>query len=126
LGRLYDHVWIVLTVALATYSQLVLRWQMSIVGALPSEPMLKIASLASVALRPWVISALFATFCSGLSWMVVLSKFELTYAFPFTALTFLLILAAGVLVLGETLSTGRVIGTLLIVCGVVSMALADT
>lgn len=119
-----DHMWIALTVALATYSQLVLRWQMSMLGEMPAEPVQKLLFIASTALKPWILSALFATFLSGLSWMVVLNKFELSYAFPFTALNFMVILGAGVVLLGESLTTGKVIGTCIVITGVIVMAVS--
>lgn len=120
--RVSDHLWILLTVALATYSQLILRWQMSNVGALPAALAERLLFVISIALKPWVLSALIATFLSGLSWMVVLSKFELSYAFPFTALNFLVIMLAGVWLLNESLSPAKVVGTLVVMGGVLIIA----
>ena len=119
-----DHLWILLTVALATYSQLILRWQMSILGNMPQEIILKIEFIVATALKPWILSALLATFLSGLSWMVVLNKFQLSYAFPFTALNFIFILAASALILGETIAPSKVIGTMIVMAGILVMALA--
>ena len=53
-----DHLWILLTVALATYSQLILRWQMSILGNMPQEIILKIQFIVATALKPWIRSRL--------------------------------------------------------------------
>ena len=118
-----DHLWILLTVALATYSQLVLRWQMSILGNMPQEITQKVQFIVTTALKPWILSALLATFLSGLSWMVVLNKFQLSYAFPFTALNFIVILAASALILGETITPPKVIGTMIVMAGILVMAL---
>jgi drug/metabolite transporter (DMT)-like permease len=118
-----DHLWILLTVALGTYSQLILRWQMTLIGSVPVELLPKVQFIILTALKPWVLSALFATFLAGLSWMVVLSKFELTYAFPFTALNFIVILAAGAMILGETITPAKIIGTLIVLAGIMVMAL---
>jgi len=120
--RALDHLWILLTVALATYSQLILRWQMNEIGAAPSALSDKLIFIVSIAFKPWILSALFATFLSGLSWMVVLSKFELSYAFPFTALNFIVIMLAGAWILGESLAPAKLIGTLVVMTGVFIIA----
>lgn len=122
-ARPIDHIWIVLTVALATYSQLVLRWQMSKVGPVPVDVGEKLLFFVGVAFKPFVLSALLATFLSGLSWMIALSKFELSYAFPFTALSFLFVIFGGVVLLGELLSVARVAGSILILAGILVLAL---
>jgi drug/metabolite transporter (DMT)-like permease len=68
---------------------------------------------------PWVWVAFLATFLAGVMWMLTLGRLDLTYAFPFTGITFLLILLAGALMFGEHVSFGRVAGTLLVVAGLI-------
>ena len=84
--RIPSHAFIVLTVALTVYSQLVLRWQMSQISAPTGDAAARLLYYAAVLLRPWVISAMAATFISGLSWMTALNRFPLSYAFPYMAL----------------------------------------
>ena len=50
-------------------------------------------------------------------WVWALSKVDLTLAYPFTALTFLLVFAFSALFLGERISLGQCGGLLLIVLG---------
>lgn len=116
--RLIDHIWIFLTVALATYSQLVLKWQMTEVGPLPTEVATKALAILHALFRPWVLTALAATFLSGVCWMVTLTKFDLSYAFPFTGLNFLVMFCAGAFVFGEQTSMTKLIGTMLVVGGI--------
>lgn len=125
-SRLLDHGWIFLTVALATYSQLVMKWQMSAVGPLPSGIGDKFVALFHAALNPWVFSALVATFMSGVCWMVTLTKFDLSYAFPFTALNFMVMYLAGILVFGEQASTAKLIGTIAVLSGVMLIVLSGS
>ena len=68
---------------------------------------------------PWVWLAFLTTFLAGVMWMLTLGKLDLTYAFPFTGIAFLIILFAGAFVFGEPVSSGRVIGTLLVVAGLI-------
>lgn len=124
--RLIDHGWILLTVALATYSQLIMKWRMSAVGQLPSGLSDKLLALFHIALQPWVLSALLATFLSGVCWMVTLTKFELNYAFPFTALNFLIMYLAGTFIFGEHSSTGKLVGTVAVLMGVLLIVMSNS
>ena len=54
--------------------------------------------------------------------LLVLSKVDISYAYPFLGLSFVLITAWGYLVLSEPLSIYKVLGVLLIVCGVALVA----
>ncbi|MEH6420897.1 hypothetical protein [Pseudomonas sp. CGJS7] len=124
--RLIDHAWILLTVAFATYSQLIMKWRMSNAGPLPSGLADKLLAVLQITLQPWVLSALLATFLSGLCWMVALTKFELNYAFPFTALNFLIIYLAGTFIFGEHSSAGRLIGTVAVLVGVLLIVVSNS
>ena len=123
-SRLIDHGWILMTVAFATYSQLVLKWQMNEIGPLPADLGGKWLALAQALLRPWIVSALAATFLSGLCWMVALSKFDLSYAFPFTGLGFIVMFAAGALLFGEQVSYAKLAGTLMVLAGLAMLVVA--
>jgi len=116
--RLIDHVWIFLTVIFAIYSQLTMKWQVTLAGPLPVQAGEKFVALLHLIVQPWILSALFATFLSGLCWMVTLTKFELSYAFPFTAMNFLIMFAAGALLFGEQVTLGKLGGTVLVAVGV--------
>ena len=55
---------------------------------------------------------------AGIVWLFVLSQTELSIAYPFVALGFIMTLFLGVFLLGESLTFAKVIGTLLVVAGV--------
>ncbi len=55
---------------------------------------------------------------TNLVWLTALSRFEISFAAPVMAgLSFVLLLAASALVLGETVGSNRWVGTFLIVAG---------
>jgi uncharacterized membrane protein len=57
---------------------------------------------------------------TNLVWLTALSRFEISFASPImSGLTFVFLLAASALVLGESVGTNRWVGTLLIVAGMV-------
>jgi uncharacterized membrane protein len=82
----------------------------------------KLLFIGRLLLKPWVITALAASFLSGIAWMMAMTKFELSYAFPFVGLNFVLVLAASFLFLNETISIAKLVGATFIVIGVVVIA----
>ena len=68
---------------------------------------------------PVVLSSFGAAFLASLAWMAALTRFELSYAYPFMSLSFVLVLAMSVAFLGETLTLNKVLGVVLIGIGTV-------
>jgi drug/metabolite transporter (DMT)-like permease len=65
-----------------------------------------------------VISSLFGAFLGMLSWILALGKTELSYAYPFTSLSFVLILFASAMVFDEPITATKLAGMALIVAGI--------
>jgi drug/metabolite transporter (DMT)-like permease len=55
-------------------------------------------------------------------WLMVLKRLPLSTAYPFTSVTVVTLLISGALFFGETITTGNVLGSLLIMAGVVIIA----
>lgn len=119
---LMDHTFIALTIFFTVYSQLVMRWQVTRAGQLPTEFVGKAWFVAGLLAKPWVLSALVATFGAGVSWMLAMTKFELSYAYPFIALNYILVVVAAVLFFGEVMTIPKLLGTLLVVVGIAIIA----
>jgi drug/metabolite transporter (DMT)-like permease len=119
MSRLIDHSYIAGTIIFTVYSQLIMRWQVSSAGALPVDFMGKVQFVAHLFLNPWVLSGLFATLFSGISWMLAMSRFEVSYAYPWICLNFVLMLVFGVLLFNESFNLAKVLGTLLVVAGLI-------
>lgn len=119
MSRLIDHSYIVGTIIFTVYSQLIMRWQVSLAGALPVDFMGKVQFIAHLFLNPWIISGLFATLFAGISWMLAMSRFEISYAYPWIGLNFVLMLVFGVLIFDESFNLAKVLGTLLVVAGLI-------
>lgn len=112
---------ILLTVLLTVYGQLILKWQVASLA--PPEGAAGIAAfLAQALLRPWIVSGLAAAFLASLCWMLALKRLPLSTAYPFTAGSFVLVLIFAVLLFDEPLSLGKVAGALLIVAGILVIA----
>ena len=67
----------------------------------------------------YVVSGLFLYGVGAVLWLFVLARVPVTVAYPFVGLGFIVTLFLGWLLLGEQVSGLRLLGTLLVVCGVV-------
>ena len=120
--RLIDHSYIASTVLFTVYSQLVMRWQVSQAGALPADFVGKVQFVAQLFLNPWVLSSIFATLFAGISWMLAMTRFEISYAYPWVSLNFVLMLVLGVLLFDESFNSAKMLGTLLVIAGIIVIA----
>lgn len=117
-----DHFYIFFTVLFTVYSQLVMRWQVGKVGALPADLMGKAQFIAVLLLNPWVISGVVATFLAGVTWMMAMTKFQLSYAFPFVSLNYVLVMLASAFFFGEPLTANKILGLIAILIGIFVIA----
>lgn len=120
--RLIDHLYIASTVLFTVYSQLIMRWQVGKVGALPDDLMGKVQFIAVLLLNPWVISGVIATFLAGVTWMMAMTKFQLSYAFPFVSLNYVLVMLASAFFFNEPLTTTKILGLIAILIGIFVIA----
>jgi multidrug transporter EmrE-like cation transporter len=117
------YLFVAATVLLTVYGQLVLKWQVGMVGSVPDGIAGKLGFLLGILPNPWVISALVAAFAAAMFWMLALSKLPLTTAYPFTASSFLLVLFFGAAFFGEAITLGKLLGTLLVFAGIAIMSM---
>lgn len=105
------------TILLTTYGQLVLKWQVTT----PAAPLFRFMedwpAIIVLLLRPWVISALGAAFLASLCWMAAMSRLELSKAYPFMALNFLLVGLLAIPLFGEALTRPKILGLFLVIVG---------
>jgi len=58
----------------------------------------------------------------AISWLLVLAKLDVSIAYPFVAIGFILTMVLSFVFFGEPLNTLKVVGTLLVVVGVIIVA----
>lgn len=122
MSRLLDHLYIIATIVFTVYSQLIMRWQVNEAGVFPETWSHRISFVFHLLINPWVASGILATFFAGISWMLTMTRFELSYAYPWTSLNFVFVLLAGVLIFGESINSAKWLGTGLVVVGVILLA----
>lgn len=106
------------TVFLTVYGLLVMKWRVGRLGGLPESYSEKIEFLLKVLVDPWVLSGFIAALLASLFWITAMTKFDLSYAYPFQILSFVLVIFLSVLLFNEPVTTSKVIGMLLIVSGI--------
>lgn len=113
------YLYIAATIALTVYGQIIIKWQVSKAGAMPPAPVEKVWFLGSLLLNPWVMSGFAAAFLASLFWMAALSRFPLSYAYPFMSLSFVGVLLLSATVFAESITLAKALGMVLLVLGLV-------
>jgi len=111
--------YIALTILFTVYGQMVIKWQVGKAGELPAEWLPRVAFLLRMFLNPWVLSAFAAALLASLAWMAAMSRFSLSFAYPFMSLSFILVLVLSVLLFHEPLTAHKVVGLALVILGLV-------
>ena len=110
--------YVCITIFCTVYGQLVLKWQVNEAGQLPVDLGGKIFFLFKLLLNPWILSGFASAFVAALSWMAAMTKFDLSYAYPFVSFTFVLIVLSGAIFFNEPLTWPKIAGMVLIVGGI--------
>jgi multidrug transporter EmrE-like cation transporter len=112
------YTFIFLTIFFTVFGQLLIKWQMSGAGTLPDPIVQKVIFLFRMFTNLWVVSSFVAAFLAALCWMAALTKFDLSHAYPFMGLTFVLVLLLSRLLFSEPITVLKVVGVLLILIGI--------
>jgi drug/metabolite transporter (DMT)-like permease len=108
---------LLLAVALAATGQVLLKHGMSEAVELAKETDRSLAVTAATSF--WVVGGLAIFAVSAVAWLLTLSRVPLHIAYPFNALGYLGILTASVLVLHEKVNAWTVIGSTMVVAGLI-------
>lgn len=114
-----SYVLVLLTILLTVYGQVVIKWKVLQIGALPPIFSDKIVVLVKLLLNPWIISAFVAAFAASICWIGAMTKLELGRTYPFMALTFILVAIFANLLFGEPITWPKVTGLGLVMLGLI-------
>jgi len=114
-----NHFYILLSISFAVVSQLIIKWKMSSFSYNAYETWQEKYTLAfSMLLNPYIILSLFLTLLAGVTWMIAMTKFEISYAYPFTILGLVFVTIFSILFLGENINIYKIIGIMLVLLGI--------
>ena len=105
---------LVLAVVLDTFIQI--AWKLAVSSA-PGNATLSAAALGTLS-SPLFYAAMLGLGAQLLNWIRVLARADLSFAQPFTALSYVTVLALSAQSLGEHISAAKVFGVCLILAGV--------
>ncbi|MBM7661686.1 multidrug transporter EmrE-like cation transporter [Bacillus mesophilus] len=107
------------TIFFTVYGQIVLKWRITKYGALPVEISEKILFIAKLFLDPFIISGFLSAFVASIFWILAMTKFQLSYAYPFMSLAFVLVFILSIFIFKEPVSSYKIIGLSFIVLGII-------
>ena len=108
---------ILLSVLLNCAAQLLIRKGMLVEGEVGMQNML--SHVGSMITNLWLWAAMLCYALSILLWMSVLSKVEVSYAYPFLSVGYVVSAVAGYALFNENLSPVRIAGIIVICVGVI-------
>ena len=113
------HIYIFGTILFTIAGQLLIKWQMAKVGQLPVPLGEKLLFVLACFLNPFIILGFVSALVASLCWMAAMTKFDLSYAYPFMSLSFVLVLILSAFLFHEPVTVYKIVGLGLIVAGII-------
>jgi drug/metabolite transporter (DMT)-like permease len=110
---------LLVAISLSVTGETLLKLGMNRIGALDLRPETVLPTFWRVFTTPVIVIGFALIFGGSLFWLVVLSKWNLSLAYPLLSLSYIASLVIGAMFLNETVTPLRVAGVLVIVAGVV-------
>ena len=110
-------IFIIITVVLNAASQLLMKAGMAQVGKAELSVSKVLSLLSSAVMNPLVLLGLATMTISMGTHMMSLSRFDVSFAFPFISLAYVIVAAWGYFVFGEDLNLMRISGIMVIILG---------
>ena len=105
---------ILLSVTFAAVGQLSWKVGMDFIGPVSG---LRSSDIISIFLNPYILFGLIMYGLSTVFWLIALARMELSFLYPFISLTYILVLVLSYLVLEESIGLNKMVGTMLIISG---------
>ncbi len=91
---------------------------MNEVGILPEASIEKILFLVKLVFDPFIFGGFIAAFIASIFWMAAMSKFDVSYAYPFMSGAFILVVILSVFLFNELINWQKISGLILIIAGI--------
>jgi multidrug transporter EmrE-like cation transporter len=117
-------VMILFTVVTNAAAQIMLKKGMMSVGSLNASANGIVGTVFSILFNPWVFVGLSMFVVSMASHLFVLSRVQLSFAYPFLSLAYVIVAAYAFFIFGEDVGMARIAGIALICLGTVFISLS--
>ena len=111
-------IYILIAVLASATGQVLLKKGMSSIGALTLTMNQLVGILWRIGTNPYVIIGLTIYICGTVFWLAALSRVDLSYAYPFASLSYVLMLLASWLLFSESITLVRLLGSMVVGLGV--------
>ena len=109
---------ILLSICAGVSGQIMLKMGMTRLGFQTISAATLMPTILRLVLSPWVLLGMSIYVAGTFTWLIVLSRIDLSLAYPMTSLSYILIVGSSWWLLGESVSRQKVIGVLIIIAGV--------
>lgn len=114
-----NYLYIIGTIIFTVYGLIILKWQMLQIKVLPDTLTMKLFFLTKLIFtNPYIFSGILSAYLASLCWMAAMTKFDLSFAYPFTGFNFVMILILSCIFFNDPFTANKAIGTALIVLGI--------
>lgn len=113
------HIYICAVIFFTVYGQLILKWRIIRYGNMPEQFLEKFVFLAKLLFDPFIVSGFVAAFIAALCWIAAMTKFDLSYAYPFMSITFIFVLFSSAFFFQEAITMLKIIGMVFIIAGII-------
>lgn len=111
-------IYILISVGGSAIGQILLKKGMSSMGPLTLTANQLFGILWRIATNPFVVIGLGVYVMGTVFWLAALSRVDLSFAYPFASLSYIIMLAASLLLFKENITLMRLAGTLVVGLGV--------
>lgn len=116
------YLYIFVTLILTAYGQVILKWRLNQIGEMPESITSKLIFVFRLLIDPYIFSSFFSAFLASLTWMATLRIFDLSKAYPFMSVSYVLVMFVSAWLLHESLNVYKIAGSFLIIAGVIVMS----
>lgn len=113
------------TIFFTILGQLILKWQIAKYGVFPELLNEKLLFLIKLFINPYILVSFISAFLASLCWMAAMTKYELSYAFPFMSFNYVLVLLFSSIFFNEDINITKVLGSILIVLGIIVISIGQ-
>jgi drug/metabolite transporter (DMT)-like permease len=98
---LKNSIYIAITIVFTVIGQILTKKGQSMLGSYPQNKFELIFFLIKSLFTPYIFMGMLCAVISALSWIMALSKYKLSYAYPFVSLSYVLVMVASMLLFKE-------------------------
>jgi multidrug transporter EmrE-like cation transporter len=111
-------IYILISVLASTVGQLLLKKGMNSIGSITLSSNQLLSTVWKMVTNPYVFVGLAIYLAGTVFWLAALSRVDLSYAYPFASLSYVVMLVASWIMFDEKITLGRLFGTMVICIGV--------